>query len=152
MTTSFQISIEIDNPPEVVVKALTNPNNHPFWTTDLDKFEVIKGGPEEVGSVAHLHFSQKGRSYIMEEKLVYCEPGRKYISQVTGDTLVAEVETLIHDLGDRSRIILNWKGRGKNLFLRLSLPLFQKRIRNLALEDIKTFKKLVEERGDIFHV
>ena len=42
--------------------------------TYLKKFEVIKGKVEEVGSIAHLHHYEKGRSYIMEDKLEHCEP------------------------------------------------------------------------------
>lgn len=74
--TKFKISTIINQPSDIVIKALNNPENFPYWTTDLEKFEVIKGRPNEVGSIAHLHYSQKGRSYIMEDKLIHCEPGK----------------------------------------------------------------------------
>lgn len=32
----------IQQPVEVVTEALNNPDNHPYWTTDLEKFEVVK--------------------------------------------------------------------------------------------------------------
>jgi hypothetical protein len=145
--TKFEISLLINKPVEVITKALTNPENHPYWTTDLDKFEVIKGGPHEVGSIAHLHYSQKGRSYVMEDKLIYCEPGKKYISIVTGDVITAEVETILQPFGHKTEMSLKWSGRGKILFLKIFLPLFRWRIKKLASKDLETFKKLVEEKG-----
>jgi hypothetical protein len=51
------------------------------------KFEVIKGKIGEVGSIAHLHYYEKGRSYIMEDRLKYCEPGKKYVSQALKELL-----------------------------------------------------------------
>jgi len=121
--TRFETSIVIDKPLDTVLKAYTNPENIVFWTTDLIKFEVIKGGPDKVGSIAHLHYSQKGRSYVMEDKLIYCDPGKKYISQVSGDALTAEVETTFHPIDNQTEIRMTWAGKGKILLLKLLLPL-----------------------------
>ena len=97
--TSFKISIVIDQRLDTVDAALMNPDNFVYWTAYLEKFEVIKGGPGEVGSIAQLRYLQKGRSYVMEDKLIYCEPGKKYISKVSGDALSATVETTLYSLG-----------------------------------------------------
>ena len=82
--TIFKVSTIINQPVDIVVRALMNPDNFPYWTTDLEKFEVIKGKPGEVGSIGHLHYLQKGRPYVMEDKLIYADPGKKYVSDVTG--------------------------------------------------------------------
>lgn len=110
----FEISTVINQPIDVISKALSNPENHVYWTTNLEKFEVIKGAPNEVGSVARLHYLENGRSYIMEDKLIYCDPGKKYISEVTGEVLTARVETTLHSLGNNTEMTLNWSGKGKN--------------------------------------
>ena len=89
--TEFEVNTVINKPVEIVVAALMNPNNFIHWQTDLEKFEVIERKPGEVGSIAHLHYSQKGRSYIMEDKMIFCEPGKKYVSQVSGDVITAKV-------------------------------------------------------------
>lgn len=39
----------------------------------------------------------------MEDTLIYCEPGKKYVSQVTGDSLTATVETKLHSLGNEPK-------------------------------------------------
>ena len=148
---TFEISTIVDKPADIVSKALNNPENHPYWTTDLDRFEVIKGRANEVGSIARLHYSQKGRPYVMEDKLIYCEPGKKYISQVTGDALTAEVETTLRPLGKKTEMGLKWSGKGKTLLLKLLLPLFRSKIIKQARIDLETFKKLVEEKGPDFH-
>jgi hypothetical protein len=93
--TSFEISAIINQPVDIIVHALMNPANHPFWTTGLERFEIIEGKPGETGSVAHLHYSQKGREYIMKDELIFCEPGKKYISRVSGEYITARVEPSI---------------------------------------------------------
>ena len=61
----------------------------------------------------------------MEDKLLYCEPGEKYISQVTGDVITAQVETTLHSLGNETEMKVIWTGKGKILFLKLLLPLLR---------------------------
>jgi hypothetical protein len=105
--TEFKISIVINQPLDIVVKALMNPDNFVYWTNYLEKFEVITRKSGEVGSIAHLHYSEKGRSYIMEDKLIYCEPGKIYISQVSGDVLTAKVETILQNLGEKTKLSIH---------------------------------------------
>jgi len=148
----FKINTIINAPVDVVVKALGNPENHTYWTTDLERFESVKGGPEEVGSVALLHYVQKGRQYTMEDKLIYCDPGEKYISQVTGDTILAEVETILSPLDNNTEVNLKWSGRGKTCLLKVLLPLFRRKVKELAKRDLEKFRVLVEERGSSFKI
>jgi hypothetical protein len=102
----FEVSTLIGKPVKIVVDALMNPDNFVHWQTDLVKFEVVERKSGEVGSIAHLHYSQKGRSYIMEDKMIYCEPGKKYVSQVSGDVITAKVETTLQSIGDKTKINL----------------------------------------------
>lgn len=148
--TKFIINIVINQPLDVVVKALMNPDNFIYWTTNLVKFEIIKRKPGEVGSIAYLHYSEKGCSYIMEDKLIYCEPGKKYISQVTGDALFAEVETILQPLGKKTEMCLKWFGKGKVFLLKLLLPLLKSKIIKHAKIDLEKFKRLVETKGANF--
>lgn len=135
-----------------MVKAFGNPENHTYWTTDLERFESVKGGPEEVGSVALLHYVQKGRKYTMEDKLIYCDPGEKYVSQVTGDTIVAEVETSLSPLDSKTEVCLKWSGRGKTCLLKVLLPLLRSKVKALAKRDLEKFRVLVEARGSNFKI
>ena len=148
--TRFEIRVTIDRPADIVTEALNNAENFPYWQTDLVRFEVVEGGANQVGSIGRLHYSQKGRSYIMEDKLIYCEPGRKYISEVTGDALAAKVETTLRSLGNKTEMNLRWSGKGKSLLLKLSLPFLRAKIAKQAKEELETFKQLVEERGSDF--
>jgi len=126
--TDFKISTVINQQIDIVVAALMNPDNFVHWTADLEKFDVIKRKPGEVGSIAHLHYSQKGRSYVMEDKLIYCKPGKKYISQVSGDVLTARVETTLLSLGEKTEMGIKWSGKGKIFLLKLLLPLLRKKM------------------------
>lgn len=148
--TTFKIRIIINQPIDIVVNALMNPDNFPYWQKYLEKFEVIKRTPGEVGSIGHLHYSQKGRSYIMKDKLIYCEPGKKYVSQVSGDVINARVETTLNSSGNDTEMNVTWSGKGKILFLKILLPLFRGKMIKQSKTELETFKKLVETKGSNF--
>ena len=133
-----------------MVPAFLNPDNMPYYTKDLEKIEIIRSEPELVGSVMHLHYRKKGRSYIMEDILEYCEPGRKYISRVSGDALTARVEISFEAAAQGTRMSLFWSGRGKVLFLKLLLPLIQGKIKHQACLELERFRDLVETFGTDF--
>ncbi|HUV82563.1 MAG TPA: hypothetical protein VMW53_05755 [archaeon] len=52
----FEVSIDIDCSPDIVVQALMKAENATYWTTDLEEFEVMKGKPGEVGAIGRLHY------------------------------------------------------------------------------------------------
>lgn len=149
--TTFKVSTIVNQPINIVIKTLMNPDNFPYWTTDLEKFEAIKGKPGKVGSIGQLHYSQKGRSYIMEDKLIYCEPGKKYVSQVSGNVLTAHVETMLHSSENKTEMNVKWSGKGKIFFLILLLPLFCGKMVKQSKVELETFKKLVETKGINFN-
>ena len=145
--TEFEVNTVINKPIDVVVSALMNPDNFVHWQTNLEKFEVIERKPGEVGSIAHLHYSQKGRSYIMEDKMIYCEPGKKYVSKVSGDALTAKVETTLQSIDEKTKINILWSGKGKKFFLKLLIPLIKNKMIKQSKKELETFKHLIETRG-----
>lgn len=147
---SFKVSTTINQPKEMVIKALMNSDNFPYWTTDLKRFEVIRGNAGEVGSIGHLHYSQKGRSYIMKDELIYCKPGERYVSQVSGDALTAEVETTLHSSGNKTEMSIKWSGKGRIFLLKILLPLLRGKIIKQSQAELEIFKNLVETKGNNF--
>jgi len=75
--TEFQVSIKINKPIDTVYKAFIDADNMLLWSIDLEKIEVVKGNFGEIGATAHLHYNQKGRKSILEDRLEYIEPGKK---------------------------------------------------------------------------
>ena len=92
----FIISTILNKPHNIVTQAFLEPKNIIYWMTNLEKFEMIKGKIGEVSSIAHLHYYEKGRSYIMENRLEHCEPGKKYVSQVLSEALIVHVKTTFY--------------------------------------------------------
>jgi hypothetical protein len=145
--TRITISVHINQPPDVVTGALMEPENFVQWTSNLERFEVVKGEAGEAGALARLHYVEQGRSYVMEDFLEYVEPGRKYVSRVTGNGMRIRVETLIDPLDDGTQMTLTWSGTSDNWLAKLLLPFLRGQIKRYALVDLETFKSLVETHG-----
>ena len=143
----FKITTNINQSPDVVWKAFIDPQNMTHWTRYLEKMEVIKGKFGEVGAIAHLHYLEKGRSYILEDKLLYYEEGNKIRSQVSGQGMDIEVETILESLPKGTKISMMWNGTSKSFFTRIILRLMQGKITKQAEAELNTFKSLVEMHG-----
>ena len=143
----FTTSVHIDKPVDLVNQAYTDPENMPYWTKHLEKFEVVSGDMNEAGALARLHFNKNGRHYIMEDELLETEPGRRYRSRVSGQGLQAEVETLLDETEKGTLITLKWEGRGRKFPLNIMLHLLRGRIKKEATSELIEFKNLVESFG-----
>ena len=146
----FEVAVEISASPETVDQALMIPENAPYWNTDLIEFEVVKGPPGMVGAVGRLHYSQDGKEHIMEDVLEQAEPGRRYVSRVSGPAIEARIETVISPIDGGTRLVVTWDGRGKRLLVSLILPFLRRRMVHRTGEELRTFKELVETRGATF--
>jgi hypothetical protein len=148
--TRFEIETIIESPVSTVVGAMTNPENFRYWMSYLDRFEPLEGTPMEEGALARLHYSRRGRTYVMEDKLVFCEPGKKYVSEVSGDAIAARVETLLEPAGNKTSYRISWSGIAHGFPINILLPLFRRNLIKQSKQELERFKKLVEERGSDF--
>jgi hypothetical protein len=145
--TRFSVSALIDRPVDMVDEAFMDPANHPIFTADLERMEVVSGGPGVVGSVAELHYA-KGAP--MRDVLKECVPRERYRSQVSGEGLSAEVETRLRARERSTEVTITWDGRSGSLLGRLLLPLLRPTIRRRAQRDLDRFKELIETYGPHF--
>jgi uncharacterized protein YndB with AHSA1/START domain len=147
---TVKLTVEIARPPELVAAALLDPDNAVHWMADLERFEVISGGPGVPGSVAHLHYIQKGRPYVLKDVLEEMVPDEYFRSRVEGDGLEARVETWLRATEDGTEVTLRWAGKGTRLITWLVLPFMRGAILRRSQEDFHRFKDLVETRGAHF--
>lgn len=148
----FELSADIIKPPDVIVQALLRAENAPYWNTDLVKFEVVSGEPGKVGSVGRIHYVQNGREHTMEDVMEYADPGKRYVSKVSGPDIIAHVETVIEPIDGGSMVKISWKGKGRRILPRLLLPLIRGRMVRQSQQELDKFKELVETRGADFSV
>lgn len=145
--TSFTVSAAISCPPEVVDAAFMRIENHPKFTADLERVEVLEETPELVGSRSRLHYRDGS---VMNDHLDVCLPGKLYRSRVSNDGMVAHVETRLVPLDGGTRVSISWDGTSTSWIGKVVLAVMKPRIKRRALEDLMTFKHLVEENGPDF--
>jgi hypothetical protein len=134
--------------PMVVAEALFTPDKAVKWQSNLERCEVIAGRPGEVGAKTHLHFAPpKGRHHVMEEVLESVVPGRRYVSRITGDGMVVQVETLLQATPDGTQLTVRWSGSSSSLWTRLLLRVVRSAIAQRAEIDLQAFKCLIETQG-----
>jgi len=143
----FKITTFINQPQDIVWKAFIDPQNMTQWTRYLEKVEVIKGKLGEVGAIAHLHYLEKGRPYILEDKLLFYEEGKRIKSQVSGQGMIIKVETILESHPNGTKISMLWNGTSKSFITRIILRLMQGKITKQATAELDTFKSLVERYG-----
>jgi uncharacterized membrane protein len=145
--TTVRSAIVIHRPPEDIAQIFLDAEKAPLWNTGLERFEVLTAAPGLAGSRARLHFVQGGRRYVMEDELMEVEPGRRYRSQVSGDMLEAEIETVLAPTDSGTLVTVHWTGSGRGVVLRLLLPLMRRSLARQISVDLAKLKQLAEEGG-----
>ncbi len=79
--------------------------------------------------------------------MIEADPGRRYVSRVTGDVIEATVEMLLRSDDETTEMTLRWTGRGTRFPVNLMLPLMRRRRIRQSQEELETFRELVETRG-----
>ena len=136
--------------PQIIEAAFLNPENAIYWTSDLEHFEVISRTPNLVGSVAHLHYKQGERRYILKDVMEDYVPEKYFKSRVTGGGLTAQIETWLQDQNGSTEVKMRWAGKGTTFLMRLLLPFIKGSIRKGMIFELETFQDLVEKYGDDF--
>jgi hypothetical protein len=147
---TFNISARIKRPVDIVEAALSRPDNFPFWTKNLERFEVVSGTAMAPGAIGRLHYNENGRRYVLEDRLIEVDPGQRYVSKVSGEAIEARVETNLRSLGDATDVSINWSGKARKFPLSILLPLLRRRMAARAQQELDIFAQLVETKGADF--
>ena len=147
---SFKITTNIARPADIVWRAFINPDNMLHWTKYLEKVEVVKGVFGEIGALSRLHYVEKGKAYILEDKLLDFEEGKRIVSEVFGHGMKIILETNFDPIDGFTNVSMLWTGTGNSFFVRIALWLMQNKISKQALNELLHFKSLVEVHGEGF--
>jgi hypothetical protein len=139
-------SIHISALPDAVASVLVDPERAPEWQRHLVRMEVVHGGANQVGSVATLHYEERGRAYVMRDELIECEPNRMWRSRITGNGMTATVQTRLVGDGQGTKVQLCWEGRPDRLWARVFFPLSTRLVRRGVAADLQALKTCIEHK------
>jgi hypothetical protein len=140
----FEVSIRVHASADEVAAVLNDPEAAPRWESDLQRMEVVRGGANEVGSLARLHYVENGRAYTMDDELLECDANRRWRSRVSGNGMSILTETTLVERGGETEVRLVWDGGPDAWLGRVVLPLLKPAIRRRARRDLEALKRLIE--------
>ena len=138
-------SIRINAPVDVVVAVLLDADKAPLWTSGLDRLELVEGSVGEPGSIGRAHYQEGDRRYVLNDVLEEVDPGRRYVSRISGGGITARVETVLQPMTPgETRLQLRWSGRGTNPVTWLMLPFMRRRMAERMATDLDALRVLAE--------
>jgi uncharacterized membrane protein len=143
----FKISVVVNSPVETVYQAFIDPENMLKWTKDLERIEIVNGKFGEIGATMHMHYNQNGRKNVLEDTLLFLDPGKKIKSRVSGGGLIAHVESSFIPRLNETEMIMSWNGKGINIIVTIILAFLKNKIKKGAQSELEKFKELVEKYG-----
>ena len=146
MRLNFEIRLHA--PPQAVAALLTSAKDAPKWQKGLVEMEVVRGGPNEVGALARLHYAEKARTYVMQDELLECRPDRRWKSRVSGNGMTVIVDTVLEDSDGDTLLRMSWNGRPDARWARLLFPFLRPVVRRRIASDLESLKRLVRNRAE----
>lgn len=141
----FELSMDIDAPPDVVWRLFDDPANTPRWQPALQSYERISGEPGWPGAVSLLVYHQGGRRIETTELITARDEGRhlagRYDNAWATNDMACTFEAL-PDGGTRWRAFAEFRFKG---WTKLLAPLLRAGIRKRLEDDMLRFKELVEQ-------
>lgn len=142
------MSIDIDASPMAVTEVLLDASAAPLWTSGLERLELVEGTAGLAGSLGRAHYREGSRVSVLEDRLIEAVPGRRFVSEISGEGIRATVETTLEGTAEGgTHLTLCWKGAGTNPVSRLVLPLMRRSVRTRSRKDLEALRTLVEERS-----
>jgi hypothetical protein len=146
MKLNFEVRLHA--PAEVVAAVLTSAKDAPAWQEGLVEMEVVRGGPNQVGALARLHYVEDARSFVMQDELLECSPGRRWKSRVSGSGMTVLVETALEDAEGDTLLRMSWNGRPDARWARLFFPFLGPVLRKRITSDLESLQRLVLNRAE----
>jgi hypothetical protein len=133
--------------PKQVADILGSEEDASEWQDGLVKMETVRGAHNEVGALARLHYVENGRSYMMQDELLECEPDRRWRSRVSGNGMTIVVDTMLEDADGGTLLSMSWDGRPDAVWARVLFPLARPTIRRHLEADLESLRELVASRS-----
>ncbi len=97
-------SVVIDRPRQEVYEFLADPENVPVYNGNIVEYELLSGGPYEVGRRCRAVVRVAGRRLDSTDELIEAEDGRRIKIQSDDAKIPYTLEVRFDDEGDATRV------------------------------------------------
>jgi carbon monoxide dehydrogenase subunit G len=139
------VTAEIDRPPEEVSAFAMNPNNEPRWIGGIKRTRMLTPPPVATGSQVERVASFLGRSFSYVLEAEEFTPGHRVVMTSVRAPFPMRV-TYQFDPTTRGTRVTNRVEGDTGGFYRLAAPLMKQAVRRSLTRDLKTLKRLLEQR------
>jgi len=140
----FAHTIEVSQPPLVVFPWLLEENRVPHWTSHLEAYEHVGGGPIRQGSRVRQTIEVSGSNVSVEIEVVRYEPPRS--AEARFSTNGVEIVNLyaLEPAGAGTRLTQSMDARPTSLKARMLVPIVQPHLARKLTEDLERLRALLD--------
>ncbi len=141
---SYRTQIDVKAPVEVAFAGFTDSARMGEWKSDFISIQLLRGEPNQVGSVYRLTLKQADRNAIVTRELVAFRQNERVAYDLEHGTYSAAVEVLFEPTGTGTFMTIYNTVRGDGLFWRAALQLGKNRMMERQQQDYQRLKALLE--------
>jgi uncharacterized protein YndB with AHSA1/START domain len=140
---SFSHTVSLGRPPNEVFPWLLEDDKVPQWTTRLQRYEVVGGGPIEAGSRIRQVLTVRGEALDVELEVTAYDPPRSAESRFSLQGIdVVTAYSLAAD-GGGTELTQTLDGHATSFKSRLLLPVVQPHLEGKIRDDLERLRELL---------
>lgn len=144
---NYKLESLINRPRSEVWEAFEDPERMKSWQPSLTGIELLSGVQREPGSVSKWTFSENGREFSLNEKVLRREAPARFESLLENQFASNVVHHLFVEQGENQTLwTMETQYKFKTVLMRILGPILKKNYMARSRQEMDRFKEMVEGR------
>jgi len=142
----FVTRVEVNKPVGQTFRLYLDESIMPQWISGFKGIEILRGKPREADSFYRMLIHFNGEDLHIYQKLLEVNPHERLLIQMEHPEFFTYSEILFSPCGKATELNCKVKIEGKNVKIKLAMPLVKSILECRNEQDYQVFKKIVEKR------